>query len=179
MPRTDGVRIVESVPVAAPPERVIDLVRSVDLHERTSAPIRGRAVGGRTGGRAEPGDQTTWRATFFGVRPGLTVETAHIEPGVAVVERLAGSHLPLAAFGHTYRADRRPGGCVLWDAFTVRLAGGAVGEAATLLLLRRRMTALVRHRLREICRLAEGDEWRAYVPAEPRQEPPASDWRRT
>lgn len=149
------MRIVESIAIAAPPERVTRLVRSVELHEHTAAPIRGRAVGGRVGGLSEPGDRTRWRATFLGVRASVTVETVHVQPGVAVRERLAGpwwQRLPLAAFGHTYRVDRRPGGCVLWDVFTVRLV---VGEAATRLLLRRRMAALVRHRLAEIRRAAE------------------------
>ena len=164
------MRIVESIPIAAPPERVTDLVRNVTLHERTAAPIRGRAVGGRTEGLAEPGDRTTWQATFFGVRSSLTVETVCVEPGVAVVERLARSRPPLAVFQHTYRADRRPGGCVLWDAFAVRLSGGLVGEAATHLLLRQKMTALVRHRLREIRRVAEGETWRTYAPEEPSPE---------
>ena len=147
------MRIVESTAIAASPERVTRLVRDVGLHERLSAPIGGRAVGGRTEGLSEPGDRTVWAATFFGVRSRVTVD-----PGVAVVERIAGSvwqRLPLAAFGHTYRVDARPGGCVLWDAFTVRLVGGAVGEAATRLLLQRTMTRLVRHRLDGIRREAE------------------------
>lgn len=152
------MRIVESIAIAAPPERVTDLVRDVELHERLSAPIGGRAIGGRTRGRAEAGDRTVWQARFFGVRARVTVETVRVEPGVAVVERIAGPawrRWPLAAFGHTYRVDRRPGGCVLWDAFTVRLAGGVVGEIATRGLLRRRMTELVRHRLRGLRRAAE------------------------
>ena len=163
------MRIVESVSIAAPPQRVTDLVRSVDLHAHTSAPIRGHAVGGRTQGLAEPGDCTTWRATFWGIRSSVTVETVRVDPGVAVEEQLAASQrrLPLAAFGHTYRVDRRPGGCVLWDTFTVRLVGGAVGEAVTRLLFRRTMTALVRHRLREIQRAAEGEAWRRYLLAAP------------
>ncbi len=159
------MHVVESVSIAAPPERVTDLVRSVALHERTSAPIRGRAVAGRTRGLSEPGDRTTRQATFFGVQSSLNVETVHVEPGVAVVERLAEPHLrfPLAVFQHTYRVDRRPGGCVLRDAFTVRLSGGVVEEIATRLLLRHKMTALVRHRLREIRRVAQGEAWRAYA----------------
>ena len=160
------MRIVESVSLAVPPERVTDLVRSVELHEQTSAPIEGRAAGGRVGGLAEPGDRTTWRATFFGVRANVTVETVAVEPGRAVRERLVGTPaetFPLAAFGHVYRVDARPDGCVLWDTFTVRLVGGALGELATRALLRRRMTALVRHRLAEVRRVAEGDAWRAFV----------------
>ena len=151
------MRIVESIAIAAPPERVTRLVRDVDLHARLSAPIGGRAVGGRTRGLAEPGDWTAWRATFFGVPRRVTVETVRVEPGVAVVERMVGPawRTGLAAFGHVYRVDARAGGCVLWDAFTVRLAGGTVGEAATRLLLRRTMTRLVRHRLEGVRRAAE------------------------
>lgn len=158
------MHITESIAIAAPCERVTRLLRSIDLHERTSAPIRGRAVAGRTSGLAEVGDQTVWAATFFGLRSRIRVETVEVEPGRGVVERLAESaRWPLAAFGHVYRADTRSGGCVLWDVFTVRLAGGPLGALATEALLRRRMTALVRHRLAEIRRVAEGDEWRAFL----------------
>jgi len=60
-------RIELSLYVAAPADRCFDLARSVDAHLRSTAATGERAVGGRTTGLLELGEEVTWRARHFGV----------------------------------------------------------------------------------------------------------------
>src|SRR5215218_8887243 len=63
--RARGDRLVEiemSTYIAAPRERVFDLARSIDVHQRSLEHTRERAVGGRTSGLIGLGETVTWRA---------------------------------------------------------------------------------------------------------------------
>src|SRR5262245_32283622 len=58
--------------ILAPIDRVFDLSRSVDLHVRSTARTRERAVAGVTSGLMSLHDQVTWEAVHFGLRQHLT-----------------------------------------------------------------------------------------------------------
>jgi uncharacterized protein YndB with AHSA1/START domain len=55
--------------IAAPIERVFDLARNIDFHQRSTAHTRERAVGGRTSGLVGLSETVTWRARHLG-EPG-------------------------------------------------------------------------------------------------------------
>jgi hypothetical protein len=60
------IRIHLETEIAAPIERVFDLARDIDLHERSMAQTDEQAVGGRTTGRIGPGQTVTFRARHLG-----------------------------------------------------------------------------------------------------------------
>ena len=60
---------------AAPRERVFDLARSIDLHQRSTERTREQAVGGRTSGLIGVDESVTWRAVFW-VSAGLMLVLA-------------------------------------------------------------------------------------------------------
>lgn len=63
--------IRHQIEIAAPIQVVFDAERDVDVHLRTQVGAGERAVGGRTTGRLEPGDEVEWEARHLGVRQRL------------------------------------------------------------------------------------------------------------
>lgn len=54
--------------IKASAERCFDLARDLDLHLRSMRASGEKAVGGRTSGLIEMGEEVTWEARHFGVR---------------------------------------------------------------------------------------------------------------
>ena len=65
-------RIELTTLIAAPPERCFDLARSVDVHVRSAGQSGERAIGGRTSGLLELGEEVTWEGRHFGLVQQLT-----------------------------------------------------------------------------------------------------------
>jgi ligand-binding SRPBCC domain-containing protein len=73
--------VVVTIAIRAPIERCFDLARNVDVHLRSTAGTKERAVGGVTHGLMELGQEVTWEATHFGIRQRLTSRiTAYDRP---------------------------------------------------------------------------------------------------
>lgn len=64
--------IIRSNLINAPVERCFDLTRSIEFHEKKSSLIGAKAIGGKTSGLAEEGDEIIWSARFFGLRFSMT-----------------------------------------------------------------------------------------------------------
>ena len=150
------------VRVRASAARCFDLTRSVDLHVASATDIAAQAVGGRTGGLADAGDETTWSAQFCGVRFAMTTRIERFAPLHVFGDRLTRGLL--RQFAHVYRFTPLPeGGCTLSDELTVEAPFGPAGRLAERLYLARRMDTLVRRRLEYIRRVAESEDWRQYL----------------
>ncbi|MEO6654611.1 MAG: hypothetical protein ABIO36_00865 [Pyrinomonadaceae bacterium] len=54
--------------INAPIERVFDLARSLDLHQRSMVHTQERAVGGVISGLIDLGQTVTWKAIHFGIK---------------------------------------------------------------------------------------------------------------
>ncbi|MEA2634706.1 MAG: hypothetical protein QOH92_1473 [Chloroflexota bacterium] len=74
--------------VAAPPSRCFDLARDVDIHQRSTAGSRERAVAGVISGLLGRGDEVTWEATHFGVRQRLTSRITEFDPPNRFVDEM-------------------------------------------------------------------------------------------
>jgi ligand-binding SRPBCC domain-containing protein len=147
--------------IAAPPERVFDLSRSVDLHVHASGDTEEEAVGGRTSGLLELGESVTWRARHFGLRQHLTSRiTGYERPRWFRDEMVRGA---FAALVHDHWFDPEDGGTRMRDRFVFAAPLGALGRLAEGLLLRRYMTRLLLTRNAALARIAESDEWRALL----------------
>jgi hypothetical protein len=66
-------------PIAASPERVFDLARSIDAHQDSAEGTQERAVAGVTGGLIGVGEEVTWEAGHFGIKQRLTVRITRFE----------------------------------------------------------------------------------------------------
>ena len=140
--------------IAAPPQVVFDLCRSVDAHVEAGATIGARAVAHRTRGLAELGDQTTYSARFFGLRFRLTTRITAFDPPRAFDDEMVSGLF--SAFAHRYTMVSEAGGTRLEDRFTFSAPGGPLGRLLEWLLLTRAMTRAQNARLDAIQAMAEG-----------------------
>jgi ligand-binding SRPBCC domain-containing protein len=92
------VRIHLETDIAAPIERVFDLARDIDFHQRAMAHTDEQAIGGRTSGLIGPGETVTWQARHIGRTWSLTSKITAFEPPTRFVDEQTSG--PFAWFRH-------------------------------------------------------------------------------
>lgn len=139
--------------IAAPIDRVFDLARDIDFHQRSMADTNERAVGGRTSGRIGTGETVTWRARHLGRTWTLTSRiTAFDPPRRFVDEQTSG---PFAWFRHEHRFEPTPSGTRMIDDWEHAAPFGVLGRIADRLVLGRLLERLLRRRSAALTREAE------------------------
>ena len=99
--------------ISAPVERVFDLARDIDFHQRSMAQSHERAIGGRLTGLIGLDETVTWRARHLGRVWSLTSRiTAFDRPHRFVDEQVSG---PFRSFRHEHTFERVPGGTRMTD----------------------------------------------------------------
>ena len=145
--------IVLRTRVAAPPSRCFDLARDVELHQRSTAASRERAVAGVTSGLLGLGDEVTWEATHFGIRQRLTSRISEFDPPNRFVDEMVRG--AFARFRHEHQFLAVDGRTEMVDIFDYTSPLGPLGRLADGLFLRRYMTTLLRERNAYLKRAAE------------------------
>ena len=139
--------------IAAPIERVFDLARDIDLHQRSMAHTSETAIGGRTAGGIELGESVTWRARHFGITWTLTSRvTAFDQPHRFVDEQVSG---PFASFRHEHRFESTSAGTLMIDDWEHAAPFGPVGRLVDRLVLGRHLRRLLETRNRHLALEAE------------------------
>jgi ligand-binding SRPBCC domain-containing protein len=150
------VRIYLETDIAAPIERVFDLARDIDFHQRSMSHTDEQAVGGRTIGLIGPGETVTWRARHLGRTWGLTSKiTAFERPTRFVDEQTSG---PFAWFRHEQRFETVPGGTRMIDDWQHAAPFGVIGRIADWLVLGPLLGRLLASRNAALAREAVGHE---------------------
>lgn len=130
--------------VAATPERCFDAARDLDLHLRSMAHTNERAVGGRTSGLIELGEEVTWRARHFGVVQHFTSRiTAFDRPRHFRDEMQRGA---FRSFVHDHFFEVEGEGTKMVDVLVFAAPLGVLGRIAEKLFLRRYLTRLLANR---------------------------------
>jgi ligand-binding SRPBCC domain-containing protein len=157
------VEILLETRIHAPPERVFDLARSIDLHSRSLDWTQEVPVAGRMSGLIGLDETVTWRARHLGVRQHLTSRiSAYDRPRYFQDVMVKGA---FAWMEHDHWFDpTSQGGTVLRDAFRFAAPLGVLGRMADALVLRRYMTRFLQRRNAVIKRVAESREWREFLP---------------
>ena len=158
MPRFELQTVID-----APPERVFDLARSIDLHTASMATHRETAVAGITTGLIGPGESVTWQARHFFVTFRATVRITAFEPPRHFRDEMISG--PFARFAHDHHFEPSGDGTLMRDVFEYESPLGIVGVLADALLLNRHMVRLLRERNELVKQVAESPEWQRYLPA--------------
>jgi len=155
-------RIELTTTIAAPLDRCFDLSRSIDLHQRSLDSRGERVVAGVTAGLIGLGETVTWEARYFGVRQRLTTRiTALSRPGHFRDSMVTGA---FRRFDHDHWFDLGDGGqTVMRDVFDFDAPLGLLGRLAEIAFLTHYMRRLLADRNAVIKRVAESDEWHAYL----------------
>lgn len=147
--------------IAAPPERCFDLSRSIDLHLHSLGASSERAVGGVTAGLIGMGESVTFEATHFGVRQRLTSRITAFERPEHFRDSIVAGAFRRLDHDHWFTPER--GGTVVRDVFDFEAPLGVLGWIAEAAFLTRYMRRLLANRNAVVKRVAESDEWRAYL----------------
>jgi len=153
MPRVEVITHIE-----APPERVFDLARSIDLHARGQARHRERVTAGVTRGLIGMGESVTWEAQHLGITQQLTSRIVAFDRPRSFRDSMVSG--AFAYFDHDHLFELDGAGTRMIDVFDFASPLGPLGKLADWLVLARYMRRLVHERALSIKRAAESEEWR-------------------
>src|SRR5437763_1689000 len=133
------ITIVTSI--RATPERCFDASRDLDLHLKSMTHTGERAVGGRTSGLIELGEQGTWEARHFGIRQRMTSKiTAYDRPRYFQDSMVRGA---FRSFVHDHYFEPCAEGTMMKDVLTFRSPLGFIGAIVDRLMMSRYLTKLL------------------------------------
>jgi len=147
--------------IAAPPERVFDLARSIDAHQRSAEGTHERAVAGVTHGLIGMGDEVTWEARHFGIRQRLTVRVTEFERPARFRDIMVSG--AFKSMKHDHEFIPRPPGTLMVDRFEFESPFGILGRIVDRIFLFAYMRRFLRRRNQVLKALAESEDWRRYV----------------
>jgi ligand-binding SRPBCC domain-containing protein len=140
--------------IAAPIERVFDLSRNIDVHQRSQARNSERAVAGRTSGLIEMGEDVTWEAVHLGVRQRLTSRIVGMTRPTHFRDSMVAGAFKRLDHDHIFEA-MAGGGTRMRDILDYTSPLGLLGDLADVLFLERYMRRLLEERNAVIRRMAE------------------------
>lgn len=147
--------------IAAPIERVFDLARSIDLHQRSMDHTQERAVGGVTNGLIGLGQTVTWEAVHFGIKQRLTSKITVCERPTHLQDIMVDG--AFKGFTHDHYLSKTETGTLMKDVFDFTSPCGFLGVMADLLFLEKYMTGLLKKRNEVIKQAAESEDWRKFL----------------
>jgi ligand-binding SRPBCC domain-containing protein len=119
-------RLILVTSISAPPEVVFDLSTDIDLHQRSLAGSRERAVGGTTSGRIGLGESVTWRARHLGVWWTMTSRIEVLERPICFTD--AQVRGPFGSYRHEHRFTAVADGTAVTDVVDVAAPLGPFGR---------------------------------------------------
>lgn len=140
--------------IRASAERCFDAARDLDLHVKSLAHTGETAVGGRTAGLIELGEEVTWRGRHFGVMQHFTSRiTAFDRPRYFQDTMQRGA---FRTFVHDHFFSPDGDGTRMTDVLVFSAPLGPLGRIAEKLVLRRYLEQLLVDRGKTIREWAEG-----------------------
>jgi ligand-binding SRPBCC domain-containing protein len=152
-----------STSIAAPPERVFDLARSIDAHQQSAEGTHERAVAGVTRGLIGMGDEVTWEARHFGIKQRLTVRVTGFERPSRFQDIMVSGAFKSMKHDHEFIAQQP--GTLMVDRFEFESPFGLLGRMADFVFLVGYMRRFLARRNQVLKNLAESEDWRKYVAA--------------
>jgi ligand-binding SRPBCC domain-containing protein len=144
--------------VAAPPERVFDLSRSIDLHKKSMAESGEQAIAGTTSGLINLDETVTWKAKhLFKTRILRSRITEMKRPFSFTDEQVDGDFRSLKHEHHFKKIDN---GTLLIDLFHFESPYGGLGQLVNRIYLTKYLRTLLENRNQMIREYAESDKWK-------------------
>lgn len=147
--------------IRSPIERVFDLSRCIDLHVVSTDQTGEQAIGGRTSGLIEDGEEVTWRARHFGIWQQLTSRiTAYDRPYHFRDFMVRGG---FKQFVHDHYVTEINESTHVRDILSIDAPLGVLGRLVSHLVLKTYMQRFLVRRNATIKRVAESSEWQSYI----------------
>jgi ligand-binding SRPBCC domain-containing protein len=150
-----------STVIAAPPGRVFDLARSINVHEQSASGTQEKAIAGVTSGLISLGDEVTWEARHFGIRQRLTVRITEFDHPSRFQDIMVTGAFKRMQHDHEFIAQ--PPGTLMVDRFEFESPFGMLGWLVDRAILKGYLRRFLVNRNRVLKDLAESGEWRRFV----------------
>lgn len=151
--------------VNAPPERVFDLARCIDLHIETMGKSREKAIAGITKGLINLGETVTWEATHFFIRQKLTSKITKFERPKHFRDSMQNGAFARLDHDHFFE-HQNDTQTLMRDIFDYESPFGFLGNFADYPFLEKYLTNLLKERNMLIKRTAENDDWKKFLAVE-------------
>lgn len=133
--------LVVETQIAATPEACFDAARNIEMHCRTSAHSKERAVGERTSGLLELGDTVTFEGVHFGVRQRLSAKITLYERPFRFEDQMTQG--AFKSLRHMHEFLLYDGGTFMRDRLEWESPFGVIGRIFDALFLRRHMKSFL------------------------------------
>ena len=134
-------------------QKVFNLSRDIDLHQRSTAKTNEKAIGGKVSGLIELGETVTWRAKHLGFYQTLTTKIIEMEsPKMFTDIMLKGA---FKSMKHTHLFIEKNGKTMMIDHFEFESPMGIVGKFFDIIFLKNYLRNFLLDRNRMIRETAE------------------------
>jgi ligand-binding SRPBCC domain-containing protein len=147
--------------IEAPPERVFDLARSVDVHKYSMTSYGEQIVKGTMTGLMSLNDEVTWKAKHLFRERVLRVKISELNrPDYFADEQVEGD-FKLMKHEHYFKPAKN--GTIMIDQFRFETKKGWIGKLFSQLYLEKYMTRLLTERNNMIKKIAESNQWKQFL----------------
>jgi ligand-binding SRPBCC domain-containing protein len=144
--------------IAAPPDRVFDLSRSIDLHKKSLTHTREEAIAGTITGLLELNESVTWKAKHLGkIRFLKSKLTEFKKPDMFTDEMLQGDFKKMKHQHHFKQVDN---GTIMIDIFEFESPFNSLGRFFNRLYLTSYLKKMLEQRNLVIKEFAETEKWK-------------------
>jgi ligand-binding SRPBCC domain-containing protein len=144
--------------VAAPPERVFDLARSIDLHRKSMSHTNEEAIAGTTSGLIGLDETVTWKAKHLGKTRILRSKITAMNRPLSFTDEMVDGDFK--SIRHEHHFKRIDNGTLLIDLFSFESPYGGLGRLANRLFITGYMKKLLELRNQSIKEYAESEKWK-------------------
>ena len=144
--------------IAAPPERVFDLSRSIDLHKQSMTKHKEEAVAGTRFGLIEKDETVTWKARHLFKNRILRTKITAMKKAVMFIDEQIEGDFKMMKHEHHFKPCEN--GTIMIDLISFEAPYGTLGKIFNNLYLTRYMRSLIEQRNTIIREFAESDKWK-------------------
>jgi ligand-binding SRPBCC domain-containing protein len=144
--------------IEAPPERVFDLSRSVQLHKESMKKHKEEAVAGTRFGLIEKDETVTWKAKHLLKTRILRTKITDMQKPFRFIDEQAQGSFKQMKHEHHFKSCEN--GTIMIDLFHFETPHGAIGKLLESFYLTRYLKNLLHQRNKVIKEYAESNKWR-------------------
>lgn len=154
-------KIITSVHIDAPIERVFDLSRSIEFHCYSQSHREEIPIDGTITGLINLGERVTWEARHFFIRQKLSVEITKFERPYHFRDTMTNG--AFKKFEHDHILEQVNGRVKLTDVFEYETPFSIFGKVFDLLVLKKYMTNFCSERNNALKKALETEAWKKFL----------------
>lgn len=148
-------RIYLETLIKADIQKVFDLARDIDLHQRSTAGTHEKAIAGRTSGLIEENETVTWRAKHLGIYQTLTSKIISMEKPYRFTDIMLEGAFKSMKHQHIFKAKQE--NTLMIDIFEFESPFGIIGKMFSKAFLKNYLKQFLLQRNELIRKTAEGN----------------------